>query len=227
MMKLLALMRYLLFKTYYIRILRKKRVYIPFSVSMDDGSTFEGSNHVKRNSNIKGTRLGFGTYVGESCNLHSCFIGRFCSIANDIRIIISNHPTNMVSTHPSFHNGKHPVMKKLGLSFNLSYGGINHTAVKNYSVEIGSDVWIGEGVRIISGVKIGDGAIIGAGAIVTKDIPDYAICVGVPAKVIKYRFEPEKIKMIKDSQWWMLDVEDIRKKQSLFLDVDLFLKEKL
>lgn len=54
-------------------------------------------------------------------------------------------------------------------------------------VDIASDVWIGNRVTILPGVKIGTGAIIGAGAVVTKDIPDYAVAGGVPARVIKYR----------------------------------------
>lgn len=54
-------------------------------------------------------------------------------------------------------------------------------------VIIGNDVWIGGRVIILPGVKVGDGAIIGAGAVVTKDVPDYAIVGGNPAKVIKYR----------------------------------------
>lgn len=54
-------------------------------------------------------------------------------------------------------------------------------------VVIGNDVWIGRRVIIMPGVTIGDGCIIGAGAVVTKDIPDYSVAVGVPAKVIKRR----------------------------------------
>lgn len=54
-------------------------------------------------------------------------------------------------------------------------------------VEIGDDVWIGQRAILLPGVRIGKGAIIGAGAVVTKDIPDYAIACGVPAKVVKMR----------------------------------------
>lgn len=54
-------------------------------------------------------------------------------------------------------------------------------------VVIGNDVWIGMRVIIMPGVKIGNGVVIGAGAVVTKDVPDFAIVGGVPAKVIKFR----------------------------------------
>ena len=52
---------------------------------------------------------------------------------------------------------------------------------------IGDDVWIGTRAIIMPGVKIGKGVIVGAGAVVTKDIPDYAVVGGVPAKILKYR----------------------------------------
>lgn len=69
---------------------------------------------------------------------------------------------------------------------------------------IGNDVWIGQGVTIIKkhGIRIGNGAVIGAGTLVTKDVPDYAIVVGTPARIIKYRFKPEVIEELIKIQWW-------------------------
>ena len=69
-------------------------------------------------------------------------------------------------------------------------------------INIGNDVWIGTNAIVMDGVKINDGAIIGAGAIVTKEIPPYAIAVGVPAKVIKYRFSQEIIDKLMELRWW-------------------------
>jgi virginiamycin A acetyltransferase len=68
--------------------------------------------------------------------------------------------------------------------------------------KIGGDVWIGARAVILGGVKIGHGAVIGAGAIVTKDIPPHAIAVGVPAKVVRYRFAQSLSEAIIQSQWW-------------------------
>ena len=67
---------------------------------------------------------------------------------------------------------------------------------------IGSDVWIGQNVTIKDGVTIGDGAVIGTSAVVTKDVPPFAVVAGVPAKVIKYRFDEKKIKLMQDIKWW-------------------------
>lgn len=67
---------------------------------------------------------------------------------------------------------------------------------------IGNDVWIGENVTIKDGVRIGNGAVIGTAAVVTKDVPPYAIVAGVPAKIVKYRFDPEKIELLQEIQWW-------------------------
>ena len=69
-------------------------------------------------------------------------------------------------------------------------------------VRIGHDVWIGSGAQVLAGVTIGNGAIVAAGAMVTKDVPPFAIVGGVPARVLRYRFEPETITSIEESHWW-------------------------
>lgn len=76
---------------------------------------------------------------------------------------------------------------------------------------IGNDVWIGCNVVVLAGVSVGDGAVIGAGAVVTKDVPPYAVAVGNPAKVIKYRFRTEIIAGLLETRWWDLPVEEIKK----------------
>lgn len=85
-------------------------------------------------------------------------------------------------------------------------------------IEIGNDVWIGANVTILRGVHIGDGAVIGANTLVNKDIPPYAIVVGCPARVIKYRFEETVIQKLLNLKWWNWTDEKIQRNLALFQD---------
>ena len=89
-------------------------------------------------------------------------------------------------------------------------------------MEVGNDVWIGMNVMIKGGVKISDGAIIGAGSIVTKDVPPFAIVVGSPAKILKYRFEADVIDKILSSKWWNLEDDVLQDKIDLFKNEEFF-----
>lgn len=129
-----------------------------------------------------------------------------------------DHPTSQfVSTSPAFYFANSPV--------GMSYTDVDLFEENKKEVIIGNDVWIGQSVLIKPGVVIGDGAIIGAGAVVTKNVAPYAIVVGVPAQIIKYRFSDEQIKKLLNIKWWDKDKEWIEEKAYLFSDVDAFLLE--
>jgi acetyltransferase-like isoleucine patch superfamily enzyme len=87
----------------------------------------------------------------------------------------------------------------------------------------GNDVFIGANVTILDGVTIGDGAVIGAGAVVSKDIPPYAIAVGCPIRILKYRFEPEQIDKLLKIKWWEFDEDKLKDVERMFFDVDMFM----
>jgi virginiamycin A acetyltransferase len=124
-------------------------------------------------------------------------IGRYCSFAEGVLVFNRNHPLDFKSMHPYF--------------FNTRFGYVEKEIVPMRTITIGNDVWIGRNAIILPSVKtIGDGAVIGAGAIVTRDVPDFAVVGGNPAKVIKYRFSEETRRKIKDLQWWNRDIEALK-----------------
>lgn len=88
---------------------------------------------------------------------------------------------------------------------------------------IGNDVWICDGARIMSGVHIGDGAIVGAGAVVAKDVPPYAVIVGNPQEITRFRFTDEQMKELLTVKWWDLPHEEVEKLKEFMQDIDVFL----
>lgn len=117
-------------------------------------------------------------------------IGKYCSIANGVTIMLGGqHHSEWASTYPFY--------KRTDI-FNNAIG---MKDIPARDTHIGNDVWIGRNATILSGVNIGDGAIIGACAVVSKDVPPYAVVVGNPAKIIKYRFNDETIKGLLRAKW--------------------------
>lgn len=145
--------------------------------------------------------LGRYSYVGYDCEIVNCQIGAFCSIANGVIIGGAQHPLTWVSTSPVFYDAKGGTGNHLG---SLKEPSRSETI-------IGNDVWIGSRAIILGGVTIGNGAVIGSGAVVTKNIPDYAIVAGVPAKILRYRFEDKIIQRLCESEWWNLQEESLKK----------------
>ena len=120
--------------------------------------------------------FGCPTVVECEGELGKLRIGKFCSIADDVRILLGGeHNYRLVSSFP-FDN------------LLIRFKQLGPTVKTKGDVVIGNDVWIGYGAMILSGVTIGDGAVVGAGAVVAKDVKPYAIVAGNPAKLVKYRF---------------------------------------
>lgn len=186
-------------------------------------SFFEGNNVVGCNTFFVGN-MGFGSYMGEHCEISTC-IGRYCSIGRNVRTVQGFHPTSKwVSTHPAFYSPE----KQAGFSYvkQRKYDEVRYADKENkLAVNIGNDTWIGDNVIILAGVSIGDGAIIATGAVVTKDVEPYAIVGGVPAKVIKYRFTEDIISKLLDVQWWNESEEWIKNYVDNFKNVEKFLTE--
>lgn len=132
-------------------------------------------------------------------DISDIYIGKFCSIAQDVIMDAGfHHRTDFVSTFP------------FNMFYNSAQGIKSHPHTKG-EIHIGSDVWIGEGSLIMGGVTIGHGAIIGARSVVTKDVGNYQIVGGVPARHIRYRFSPPRIDQLLELKWWEFPEDKIEK----------------
>jgi len=142
-------------------------------------------------------------------------IGKFCSISNNVKIIVDgNHRVDWISTYP-FGEIFADIAKNKG-----------HPLGKG-DIIIGNDVWIGKDVLILPGVHVGDGAVIGAGSVVTKNVNEYEIVGGNPAKHIKYRFNEKQIILLKKIEWWNWPINKIKNNYNLLQsgNIDKFIKK--
>lgn len=164
---------------------------------------FEGFNTLGNNVRLTDCHIGLATYINDNCTLYGTRIGNWCSIADNVRTGFGYHPMHCISTHPAFF---YDTMQQLGWNIFKEGEAPEYDPYRRAEtgdvVTIGHDVWIGSHVLIMDGVTIGTGAVVGAGAVVTKDVPPYAVAVGVPAKVIKYRFDDATITQLLKSEWW-------------------------
>lgn len=135
-------------------------------------------------------------------NAKETSFGSFVSIGENCRFGHGDHPLNYLSTSPYFYYNELGFKDKKAPS---------HQEFWNYApIEVGNDVWIGDNVFVKNGIKIGNGAVVGAGSVVTKDVPPYAIVAGVPAKVLRYRFDEATIAKLESSRWWYKSDDEIR-----------------
>ena len=123
-------------------------------------------------------------------------IGKFCSISRGVTFITGG-------IHPKHHNINYPLRIKFNLE-NKYKDGMPST---NGNIVIGNDVWLGTEALILSGVRIGNGSVVAARSIVTKNVPDYSIVAGSPAKIISSKNKPEGF--LED--WWDKDTETLIK----------------
>lgn len=193
----------------------RKKVKFDYSVTVSLDSKFEGYNYIYSRTFFSGS-LGFGSYISSDCSLVA-YIGRYSSIGPHVRSNEGVHPTRApyVSTCAMFFSTR----KQNGHTF-ASCKTFEET--KPFPI-IGNDCWIGENAFLCPGIKIGDGAIVYAGAVVTKDVPPYTIVAGVPAKVIRKRYDDYIIHFLLDVKWWYKSPKWLQEHWTLFCDIDKFI----
>ncbi len=204
-----------LFRTvYYEFVFRKQHLKIGFMTSITD-ATFGNYNYIYDYVVLREVKLGDYSYVAYGTNIFKATIGKFCSIGPDVKCGLGRHPSHtFVSTHPIFYS---PIKQSQVTFTNQSY-------FEEYKeIKIGNDVWIGANAVIVGGVEIGDGAIIAAGSVVTKNVPAYSIVSGVPAAVVRFRFNEEIIRDLSKINWWNFDINYLKNNFKAFHDVDCFI----
>lgn len=163
---------------------------------------------------ISDVTIGSYTYISSNSHISYTEIGKFCSIGPNFFCGWGIHPINGISTSPSFYS----LQKQNGVTFTKG-----DKIIERKKIIIGNDVFIGANVTILDGVTIGDGAIIGAGAVVSKNIPPYAIAVGCPIKVVKYRFDSDIVQTLLKIKWWDGDEVQFKKVEENFFNVENFI----
>ena len=187
-----------MFKKIYRNIILKPKIFL------EGGEAYSKSlrKHCKKN-NVDIGLYTYGSCFEEGFNIGGKVkIGRYCSFAGNVKYFGGNHPMHYVSMSPFFYNKK--------------WGGFDVKDIERKTLTIGNDVWVGYNVIITNKCQnIGNGAVIGAGSVVTKDVPPYSIVAGNPAKIIRYRFDEDTIKMIENSKYWELEPQEIMKYYNL------------
>lgn len=170
-------------------IARRCRVYSPWvapAALRGEGIRILSGTRVDRESEIGGN-----AYLGCHCHVTRARIGRYASIANYVSIGQGEHRLDRVSLSSGFYEDP--------------WGELTRG-----ECEIGPDAWVGVDAVILRGVRIGVGAVVAANAVVTRDVPDFAVVAGVPARLVKYRFTPEQQERILASRWWELPFAEAR-----------------
>lgn len=178
-------------------------VSVPSRLRIASGRRFSigiySSVHADLNIEEFDVSVGHSSYSWSDLSNASC--GNYCSIAGQVLLGPGEHPTNRLTTHMSTYSPREwphcsfPVRRR-------PFPGMLRP------VKIGHDCWIGTNAIVMGGVTIGTGAIVAAGAVVTHDVPPFAIVAGVPARILRFRFEPELQAGILASKWWEYDIQN-------------------
>lgn len=197
------------------------RVQIAYTANATLQSEFEGMCKLHPYSQFHG-KLGLGSYIGPYSIL-SADVGRFTSIGRNCNSNSGIHPYTIpfATTSPCFFSLN--CRSQSGETFATQQLFDEQRLIdrdRAVAVKIGSDVWIGEGVFLVGRITIGDGAVVLAHAVVTKDIPPYAIVGGMPARILRYRYDRETIDLLLKVKWWNNSIDWFKANWRLLSDVE-------
>jgi phosphonate metabolism protein (transferase hexapeptide repeat family) len=164
------------------------------------------------------TNLGDYSYVCRFSSIISTDIGKFCNIAEMVRINPGNHPMERPSQH-------HFTYRSERYGFTTEQDEAFFNWRRRQRVRIGHDVWLGHGAVIMPGVKIGDGAVVGSLAVVTRDVPAYAVVAGAPARILRHRFPADIASALLEMRWWDWPHDVIGERLEDFKDLRRFLEK--
>jgi acetyltransferase-like isoleucine patch superfamily enzyme len=204
------------FITFFVPEIRNIRNSLAWGVikSSANNSNISSKSKLQHPYHLNESSVGTYSYISVNSNISYTTIGKFCSIGPNFISGWGIHPTNGISTSPMFYS----TLKQNG--FTLSKV---DKVEEHKKILIGNDVFIGANVIILDGVNIGDGAVIGAGAVVSKNIPAFAIAVGCPIRVIKYRFDQDQIDKLLKIKWWEFSDDELQEVERMFFDINSFI----
>jgi len=203
-------------------LLRTARLKVQYSgkglrigyMAVAERTQFGRMNTLSNFARLDRVTMGDMSYVSRGTRITNAAIGKFTCIGPESLIGLGRHPTeSFVSSHPAFYS----LLAQSQLTF------VAEQKFEEFlPITIGNDVWIGARTTVLDGAEICDGAIVAAGSVVSGTIRPYAIVGGVPARVIRYRFDEGTVAELLESRWWDMSFEVLRENSKAFESIDAF-----